>query len=581
MQNRNRRFGLAALLIALSLLASPRVLAAGAEAPFVPLPLPPTMGGSGNAVVLPDITQRMPGQGNDYAHGYPACGNGSYATCFWRYGQRIYQQGNAEAGTPQWAVVNPYGTPLPGNAASASVYGAWSCSALLVSGWSGNLCQLTRSSDSTTLAVGVANGVLNLAALQAFCANTTCGVSIAYDQSGNGNNCAQATQADMPVIVVDASGTIRLSFPEFTGTTQNTAVSLSCSGVSLTKNSLTAAVVAARRGQMNNTGVSIIDIGNSYQLVDYYQGGITTFGDGGFGSGAFSGVLNARGSVVIGASGSSTRTVTTDGYAPYSKSAFGGTALSGMTIGMTPGSAPSGAIEGGNIEYYGWLVYASQLSNADQQAVRVAADDLFNLVPQARTMVAIAGESVWHGWEQDAGQGVTDRLREMLPTSAVIVDQAWSGQTDAQMASNYTDQLSWLCSAQYPANALLFNPGLNGINGGETVAQVESNIASFIASAKATGCWNTIAVMTEISRTGSNSGGSYAAQGQAISAYIRGLSGIVVVDLQADPLLGATGAYANSAIFHSNDQTHLTNAGMAEAAAIAANALISQGALSY
>jgi hypothetical protein len=64
----------------------------------------------------------------------------------------------------------------------------------LFSAYNGNLYQVRRSSDNTTLNIGVlsAGGFANAAAQDSFCANTSCVITIIYDQSGHGNNLTQA-----------------------------------------------------------------------------------------------------------------------------------------------------------------------------------------------------------------------------------------------------------------------------------------------------------------------------------------------------------------------------------------------------
>ncbi|MFI6316751.1 lectin [Nonomuraea sp. NPDC050556] len=60
----------------------------------------------------------------------------------------------------------------------------------LYSSYSGNLYQVRRSSDSTTrnVAVLAAGGPANAATQDAFCAGTSCVVTVVYDQSGRGND---------------------------------------------------------------------------------------------------------------------------------------------------------------------------------------------------------------------------------------------------------------------------------------------------------------------------------------------------------------------------------------------------------
>lgn len=78
---------------------------------------------------------------------------------------------------------------------------ALSCDRIVRSGYIGPLCRVERTSDSTSLDL-YADGFGNLdkGSETAFCANTTCAVSIAYDQSGNSGNCTQSTPASQPVL---------------------------------------------------------------------------------------------------------------------------------------------------------------------------------------------------------------------------------------------------------------------------------------------------------------------------------------------------------------------------------------------
>lgn len=70
--------------------------------------------------------------------------------------------------------------------------------------YTGNLIQVRRSSDSTTLDIGCdANGDLDVNAILAFVGTGTGYVSIWYDQSGNGTNATQATAGSQPTIVTN------------------------------------------------------------------------------------------------------------------------------------------------------------------------------------------------------------------------------------------------------------------------------------------------------------------------------------------------------------------------------------------
>lgn len=64
----------------------------------------------------------------------------------------------------------------------------------LYASFSGALYQVKRGSDSTTTTISPlsAGGVANAAAQDTFCANTTCLITVIYDQSGYGNHLTQA-----------------------------------------------------------------------------------------------------------------------------------------------------------------------------------------------------------------------------------------------------------------------------------------------------------------------------------------------------------------------------------------------------
>jgi len=71
---------------------------------------------------------------------------------------------------------------------------AHSTTRALFAAYSGNLYQVRRSSDNTTMNIGVVSrgGAANAAAQDSFCAGTSCVITVIFDQSGRGNNLTQA-----------------------------------------------------------------------------------------------------------------------------------------------------------------------------------------------------------------------------------------------------------------------------------------------------------------------------------------------------------------------------------------------------
>jgi len=71
---------------------------------------------------------------------------------------------------------------------------AHSTTRALYGSYNGSLYQVRRASDNATTNIGVlsAGGYANAAAQTSFCANTSCVITVIYDQSGRGNNLTQA-----------------------------------------------------------------------------------------------------------------------------------------------------------------------------------------------------------------------------------------------------------------------------------------------------------------------------------------------------------------------------------------------------
>jgi hypothetical protein len=79
-------------------------------------------------------------------------------------------------------------------AAGTPCVAAHSTTRALFAAYSGNLYQVRRASDNTTLNIGPvsAGGVANAAAQDSFCSGTTCVITEIFDQSGHGNNLTDA-----------------------------------------------------------------------------------------------------------------------------------------------------------------------------------------------------------------------------------------------------------------------------------------------------------------------------------------------------------------------------------------------------
>ncbi|HEY4103510.1 MAG TPA: arabinofuranosidase catalytic domain-containing protein [Polyangiaceae bacterium] len=98
----------------------------------------------------------------------------------------------------------PSGTP-PGDiavAAGTPMVAAHSVTRAMYAAYNGKLFQVYRPTDMKTQDINTtgAGGLVDLNALNTFCANTTCTVSKLYDQSGNGNDMSQTAAGSRPTV---------------------------------------------------------------------------------------------------------------------------------------------------------------------------------------------------------------------------------------------------------------------------------------------------------------------------------------------------------------------------------------------
>jgi hypothetical protein len=122
----------------------------------------------------------------------------------------------------------------------------------LSSAYTGPLIEVERASDSTTQDIGYdANGDLDTTALATFCSGTTCTVRTWYDQSSNGNDAVQTTQANQPKIYDSSTGVV----------TENGKSSIYFDGLTHVKNTMS----------LINQPITIFDVVaiQSYGAVNY------------------------------------------------------------------------------------------------------------------------------------------------------------------------------------------------------------------------------------------------------------------------------------------------------------------------
>ena len=119
----------------------------------------------------------------------------------------------AATGTAQAAAQGPCDIYASGGTPCVA---AFSTTRALYAAYDGSLYQVRRSSDDSTLNIGVLNagGYADAAAQDSFCSGTSCVITIIYDQSGRGNNLTPApggghiTSPDSPANATAAPTTL-------------------------------------------------------------------------------------------------------------------------------------------------------------------------------------------------------------------------------------------------------------------------------------------------------------------------------------------------------------------------------------
>ncbi len=262
-----------------------------------------------------------------------------------------------ETGTPSTVGVN---TPFVGSLSVAPI-AAFSLR-LTNSAYAGNCIIIQRSSDSTTQAIGFTGaGVINLAALLAFVGSSNGYIQTWYDQSGNGNNFTQTTQANMPLLV--NAGTVNtvngLPAPSFNGTTQslqNTTMSLAYQGSTING--------VARSGNTTWVGTPTIWAGHfSNELQDQSCSFLS-------GATQYCGVFDQNNNILTGmcaGSGSTTQSIYKNGALSGGPSAITrtGSGTSPFTLGAYNGGAAAWYL--GTIQEV--LVFTAALGTTDRQTV--------------------------------------------------------------------------------------------------------------------------------------------------------------------------------------------------------------------
>ena len=423
----------------------------------------------------------------------------------------------------------------------------------LKAAYAGNAFTVTRASDSTTLNVGFdANGVALWSTVDPFCSGTTCGVSTWYDQSGNGYDLTQATQANMPQIFGSHVGAYR----SITFNGQTTGKWLKNTALPISNNQALTVLLTARQGSVNSTYMEMFDIGNPTQISAVYVGpgsGQITFSDtGNNNQTTLSPPL--RDAVYVFQNNGSTQTASINNLSTSTAGA-NTTASTGIQIGAYGSSATLPAWD----DVTSFVVYNSVVSAGNLQKLKQAAYQTLGISPQVNDVLALFGDSI----------------TALAPTSINIPNDAtWPNQVQAHLDrpynvynfgfSGYTcNQLQSNTSyvtAVYKAgvnNIANVECATNDINGGATNSAIYGYVTNICATFHSAGF--KCIIDTVLPRNATT--GTFETQRLAYNTYVRAnykaMNGDAIADIGGDPVIGTATTYLTTA--YSVDNTHPTS----------------------
>lgn len=162
--------------------------------------------------------------------------------------------------------------PMPVDALQSYTTNLWSATShtRTLSGYSGSVIRVRRSSDNAEQDIGTVAGAFDVASLATFCAGTNGFVTKRYDQSGSGNDWVQATSGNQPKVYDSSTG--YLGHESFDGS--NDSFSTGNSGTP-------AAVTIYLRGKLITHGTNVVlEHSTNYNLndsiVSYFDSGTYT-----------------------------------------------------------------------------------------------------------------------------------------------------------------------------------------------------------------------------------------------------------------------------------------------------------------
>ena len=493
------------------------------------------------AVPLTVTTKRAPTVTDDSTKGY-AVGN------LWNSSQGLFVAQDVTAGKASWTL-SLVGNVLPCDA----VTGALVCygTKLMRTGYAGKAYNVVRASDSTNQDIGFVNGDLDTKARDAFCQGTTCSIATVYDQSGNGNNCAQATGANQPVVNPqnDVNGVSSIVFDSVVNSGSTTTVFCTFTYTGTSSRTLSMFMTGQLADAWVNSGIIRLGIdGNDVQpqLRNTGSPGITHLSVAQF-SGEGS-LMPLTSPTVLGfVFGNTVASI----YENNWSNSITGTGIPSNTLSTGQLSFANSPGFNGRYDLTSFVLYGSILSAGSIATLQQSMTKQFNIYPQVNDFILADGDSVAYGF------GSTNLLgyhRQAIMTGTIsrpVIEDltAKYGDTLASMNTNFTGKVaaSWLST--FTNYVVTVKAGNNDISANsDTGAQAYARLVTYVASAHALG--SNVRVVCGTLLPGSYTGPQQT-QIDAFNALLRSNTAgcDAISDFQANPVMGPTAAASNTLLY--------------------------------
>ena len=443
-----------------------------------------------------------------------------------------------------------------------------------MNGWGGALIRVRRAFDNAESDVGFdpSTRKFDTLAATAFANGSQLYVTKWYDQSGNGRDATQATQAAQPLLYLNKTHNGVVPINVFSRVSANGNIDRYLtlpSSVAMNRRSATHISAIAPQSSLKN--MFFFEYGSSEFIPPYNDenepAGMRTYD---FTNARTSAYRPRAGQVnVIGARYSaSSATIHVDTNSSVLAPLAAGTTTGGR-IGNTAAWASAGVAA--RCEYLALACYATALSDSDYEEARATLSSEYGVASSTNHILAWEGDSTTEGNEVVTCYSVATLTAPLVTFPVQNYNLAIGGQQVSTLVG-LSSRTAAVYNAAKTKNIYVLVEGINDLRNGQSGAAVWNNLRTMFSRKRAEG-WKTVGVTitgyqnffgTNINQTEWN----------ALNGFIRAGAGLdfdVLADVQANPTIGPVGACANTTYYL--DGLHLTEAGDAIRAQIIAAAV--------